>query len=269
MACVQVCAEDDVARNISEAVQLSRQAIDAGAQLVCLPENFTCLEERDSLYAERGFPAEQHPALPVFRSLAQETSTFFSLGSLTVKLTDGRVANRCYVIGPNGGVLAEYDKIHLFDVRLRNGEYYRESSTVAAGECASLVSLPWGKMGLSICYDVRFPYLYRALARAGADFLSVPAAFTHTTGEAHWHVLLRARAIETGCFVFAAAQCGTRRWGRRTYGHSLIIDPWGEVLADAGTLPGFVIADIDPAKVAETRAMIPSLSHEREIGMPG
>lgn len=265
---MQVCAEDDVTLNIDQAVHQSRLAVAAGAKLVCLPENFTCLEASDNLYLVRGFTAEEHPALPAFQALARETGTYFSLGSLTIRLPDGRVANRGYVIGADGGVLAEYDKIHLFDVRLRNGEYYRESSTVAAGDRARLVSLPWGTLGLSICYDLRFPHLYRALARAGADFLAVPAAFTHTTGEAHWHVLLRARAIENGCFVFAAAQCGTRRWGRRTYGHSLIIDPWGEVLADAGPAPGFVIADVDPGKVTETRAMIPSLSHDREIRPP-
>ncbi len=268
VACIQNCAEDDVAENIRFAVHLSREAATAGAQLICLPENFTCLEERDDLYTSRGYDAAAHPALPIFAALAQELGVFFSLGSLTIKRTDGKVANRGYLISASGDTLAEYDKIHLFDVRLRNGEYYRESNSVAAGECARVVTLPWGRLGMSICYDVRFPYLYRALANAGADFITIPAAFTHTTGKSHWHVLVRARAIETGCFVFAPGQCGTRRWGRRTFGHSLIVDPWGEVLADGGTETGFIMADVDVTKVAEVRAMIPSLEHTREIMRP-
>lgn len=267
-ACIQNCAEDDVAANIEFAAQLTREAAAAGAQLICLPENFTCLEERDDLYVSRGYTAGNHPALPAFSALARELEVFLALGSLTIKVADGKVANRSYLISPTGEVVTEYDKIHLFDVRLRNGEYYRESNAVAAGDCARIATLPWGRLGLSICYDVRFPYLYRMLANAGAGFLAIPAAFTHTTGMAHWHVLVRARAIETGCYVFAAGQCGTRRWGRRTYGHSLIVDPWGEVLADAGTDTGVIVADVHPAKITEARAMIPSLQHTRQITPP-
>ncbi|MGD9602040.1 MAG: carbon-nitrogen hydrolase family protein [Gammaproteobacteria bacterium] len=268
VACVQNCAEDDVARNIVECAGWCREAAAAGASLVCLPENFTCLEERDDLYLSRGFPADAHPALPAFTALARELGVYLALGSLTVKVAEDKVANRSYLISPAGQVVTEYDKIHLFDVRLRNGEYYRESNAVAPGSCARIAQLPWGTLGLTICYDVRFPYLYRMLAGAGADFLAIPAAFTHTTGKAHWHVLVRARAIETGCFVFAAGQCGTRRWGRRTYGHSLIVDPWGEVLADGGAEPGFVLAEVDPARVAEARAMIPALQHTRDLASP-
>lgn len=268
VACVQNCAEDDVAANIEQAMSLCRSAADAGAKLICLPENFSCLEERDDLYLSRGYTELEHPALPAFTALARELGVHCALGSLTIKVSETRVANRSFLIAPTGDVLTRYDKIHLFDVRLRNGEYYRESKSVAPGECARLARLPWGNLGLTICYDVRFPYLYRALASAGADFLAIPAAFTHTTGMAHWHVLVRARAIETGCFVFAAGQCGTRRWGRRTYGHSLIVDPWGEVLADGGTDPGYILAEVQTARVGEARAMIPALQHTRDIGLP-
>lgn len=265
VACVQNCAEDDVEKNIAAAAELTRDAAQAGAQLICLPENFTCLEERDDLYISRSHAAANHPALPHFRRLARSLGVYLSLGSLTIKTSTDRVANRGYLISPDGEVLSEYDKIHLFDVRLKNGEHYRESDTVAPGSCAALAQLPWGRLGLSICYDLRFPHLFRMLAQAGADFIAIPAAFTHTTGIAHWHVLVRARAIETGCFVFAAGQCGTRRWGRRTFGHSLIVDPWGEILADAGPDVGYIAAEIDPPRVAEVRAMIPSLQHDRDI----
>ena len=265
VACVQNCAEDDVARNIEDAAALVRQAAAAGADLICLPENFACLEASDELYLQRGYDEAEHPALQVFPALARELGAVIALGSLTIRLPSGHVHNRSYVLGRDGRVRATYNKIHLFDVQLKLGEMYRESATVEPGTGRTLVDLPWGRLGLSVCYDVRFPHLYRALAQDGADFLAVPAAFTATTGEAHWHVLLRARAIENGCYVFAAGQCGKRRWGRRTYGHSLIVDPWGAVLADAGSEPGFVMAQVDAAKVAEARAMIPSLRHDRPL----
>lgn len=263
VACVQNCAEDDVGRNIEESAALVRGAAAAGAKLICLPENFTCLETKDELYLTRGFREDAHPALPYFSALARDLGIYLALGSLTIKLDAEKVNNRSYVLAPDGGVLASYNKIHLFDVQLKNGELYQESATVAPGSTVESVDLPWGRLGLSVCYDVRFPHLYRALALGGTDFIAIPAAFTATTGQAHWHVLVRARAIETGCFVFAAGQCGTRRWGRKTYGHSLIVDPWGAVLADAGAEPGYITADIDPARVAEVRAMIPSLRGAR------
>ncbi len=266
VACVQNCAEDDLARNIDEAVRLVRQAAAAGAELVCLPEHFACLEERDVLYLERGYAEAEHPALAVFPALARELGIVLALGSLSIRLPQGRVHNRSYVIDAQGAIIGSYNKIHLFDVQLKQGEMYRESATVEPGTARTLVDLPWGRLGLSVCYDLRFPHLYRALAHDGANFLAVPAAFTATTGEAHWHVLVRARAIENGCYVFAAGQCGQRRWGRRTYGHSLIVDPWGTVLADGGSEPGYVLAAVDPAKVAEARAMIPALRHDRPYG---
>lgn len=266
VACIQNCAEDDVGANIEEAARHVRKAAASGATLICLPENFSCLEERDELYAARGHREDDHPALSVFPALARELGVYLALGSLTIRLDNGRVHNRSYVLDDAGEVRATYNKIHLFDVQLRGGEMYRESATVEPGTSCALVDLPWGRLGLSICYDVRFPHLYRLLAQQGADFLAVPAAFTATTGEAHWHVLVRARAIENGCYVFAAGQCGRRRWGRRTFGHSLIVDPWGAVLADGGDEPGFVLAEVDPARVAEARAMIPSLRHDRPLG---
>ncbi|MBI4695105.1 MAG: carbon-nitrogen hydrolase family protein [Gammaproteobacteria bacterium] len=265
VACIQNCADDNVEGNIAIAAGLVREAAAAGAKLICLPENFTCLERNDQLYLEHALTEDEHPALSTFAALAAELGVWLDLGSLTIKTVPDKVSNRTFVIGPDGKVLGRYDKIHLFDVALKNGELYRESATVRPGECASLVDLPWGRLGLTICYDVRFPHLYRCLAQAGADFLAIPAAFTATTGEAHWHVLVRARAIENGCFVFAAGQCGQRPWGRRTYGHSLVVDPWGRVLADGGDDVGIILATIDPALVQEARAMIPSLSHDRPI----
>ena len=267
VACIQNCAEEHVDRNLARAEVLVREAAAQGAGLVCLPENFACLEPDEKNYIARGFDENTHPALESMPALARELGLTLALGSLTIKRDDGRVSNRSVVIGPDGRCLATYDKIHLFDVQLRQGEMYRESATVAPGTRASLVDLPWGKLGLTICYDVRFPHLYRELAQKGADFLAIPAAFTATTGEAHWHVLVRARAIENGCFVFAAAQSGRRHWGRRTFGHSLIVDPWGVVLAEAGNEEGLVVADIDPAKVGEARGMVPSLQHDRPFSM--
>ena len=191
------------------------------------------------------------------------------LGSIAVKLDNGKVHNRSYLLNGSGETAATYNKIHLFDVELKAGESYRESATVEPGTQAVVANTPWGGLGLTVCYDVRFGYLYRELAQAGADFLTVPAVFTRTTGRAHWHVLLRARAIETGCYVFAPGQCGVRPWGRATYGHSLIVDPWGKVLADGGEGPGFVTAQIDPARVAKARGMIPSLNHDSDFQSAG
>jgi predicted amidohydrolase len=190
------------------------------------------------------------------------------LGSLAIKAGPGKVTNRSYLVDAAGEIAARYDKLHLFDVDLADGERYRESAAVAPGSNAVVAPTPWATLGLSICYDLRFPYLYRALAQAGAQILTVPAAFARTTGQAHWHVLLRARAIETGCYVLAPCQCGTHGGGRPTYGHSLIVDPWGRILADGGDEPGIVTATLDLAEVAKARAMIPALQHDRAIAGP-
>ena len=268
VACVQNSAIDDIAYNIRDTSDLVRQAVGEGADLVCLAEYFTCLEPTDRLYIEHGFAEDEHPALSYFRGLAAELETWLLLGSLAVKVSEAKVSNRSYLLDANGEIVQTYDKIHLFDVSLKCGESYEESRTVVPGDRACVADLPWGRLGFSVCYDLRFPQLYRRLGRAGADFISVPAAFTATTGAAHWHVLVRSRAIETGCYIFAPDQFGKRPWGRRTYGHSLIVDPWGRVLADAGDDRGFITAEIDTGKVTEARRMIPALIHGRTIAGP-
>lgn len=262
-ACIQVNASNDMDANIQAAAQLVCDARAAGAELVLMPENVSMMEWGRHNIVSKAMPEDSHKALAAFRELAAETRLWLHCGSLAVLLEDGRVANRTYVLDPRGDVVAQYDKIHMFDVDLGNGEAYRESATFAPGERAVSVGLPWGKLGLAICYDLRFPHLFRDLAHQGADFLTVPAAFTRTTGRAHWHVLLRARAIETGCYVFAPAQCGDHAGNRQTFGHALIISPWGAVLADAGEGPGFIMADIDTDLVGEARGKVPSLSHDR------
>ena len=263
-ACVQLNASDDMAANIEAASQMARDAALLGAELVLFPENVSMMTFGKDLIRANARTEDDHPAIAAFQELARELDIWLHGGTLAIKVGD-KIANRAFVFGPDGSIQATYDKIHMFDVDLDGGESYRESDTFTPGDEKVMVDLPWGRMGLSTCYDVRFPYLYRAMAQAGAHFLTVPAAFTVPTGQAHWEVLLRARAIENGCYVFAPAQTGTHFGGRQTYGHALIIDPWGRVIEDAGDEPGFVIADIDPAQVAEVRAKVPSLSHTREI----
>jgi predicted amidohydrolase len=267
-ACVQNSAGNDVAANIAETTAMIRAAHGAGAALVCLPENVTCIEPDDKRKVATAFREEDHPALPAYRALAAELGIWLLLGSLTCRAAGGKVANRSFLIDAGGGVVARYDKLHLFDVNLREDEAYRESDTVQPGDRAVLAPTPWGLLGMTVCYDLRFPQLYRALAQAGAGLLSIPSAFTRTTGRAHWHVLLRARAIENGAYVLAPAQTGVHEGGRKTYGHSLIVDPWGEVLADAGADPGIITAEIDPARVAACRRMVPSLDHDRAFAPP-
>jgi predicted amidohydrolase len=216
---------------------------------------------------ERTRPEAEDTALAAFRALAAELDIALLIGSLAVKVAPDRLANRSFLIGPDGAVQARYDKIHMFDVDLPGGETYRESRNYRPGAQAVLTDLPWGRLGMTVCYDLRFPHLYRALAKAGADFLSVPSAFTRQTGEAHWHVLLRARAIETGCFVFAPAQCGRHANGRETYGYSLVVSPWGEVLADGGAEPGVTLARIEPGAVAEARARIPAWAGDQPFAL--
>ncbi len=268
VACVQMTAGREVAPNVAAAGALIRQAHKAGARFVLTPENTGMMEPvKPQLLAKAKTEAE-HDALPAFRTLAAELGIWLLIGSLQVKLDQTSLANRSFLIDDKGGIAARYDKIHMFDVDLKRGESYRESATFRPGERATLAATPWGRLGMTVCYDLRFAYLYRALAQAGAAFVTVPAAFTRPTGEAHWHVLLRARAIETGSFVFAPAQCGEHAEGRKTYGHSLIVAPWGEVLADGGEAPGIILAEIDPAKIDEARRMIPALRHDRDFVAP-
>lgn len=267
-ACLQVNAGTELAANVEAASTLAVEARAAGADLILMPENVAMMEWGRSNIVLKAMPEEDHLALKAFRELARELGCWLHTGTLAVLLEGGLVANRNYVIRPDGIVMAKYDKIHMFDVDLGLGEVYRESATFKPGDKAVAVTLPWGKLGLSVCYDLRFPHLYRSLAKAGCDFLAVPAAFTKTTGKAHWHVLLRARAIETGCYVFAPAQVGTHANNRETYGHALIVSPWGEIMADALERPGWVMAEIDPRKVDEARKKIPCLDHDRPFAVP-
>jgi predicted amidohydrolase len=264
-ALVQLRSGRAVEPNLDMAEALIRRAAQGGAVYVQTPENTALME----LGTERVIQAAQvegeSVALQRLRALAAELGIYLHVGSLAIKLDGARVANRSYLIDPKGGIAARYDKLHMFDVDLAGGESHRESAHCRPGAKAVLADLPFGRLGLSICYDLRFPQLYRALATAGAEFIAVPAAFTRQTGEAHWHVLLRARAIETGAFVLAATQSGLHESGRTTFGHSLIVSPWGEILAEAGEEPGVIFADIDLAASAEARARIPALKHGRDF----
>ena len=251
--------------NINAAVRYIGDAKSAGAEYVLTPEMTNILAaNREQLFAV-AVEEEADPSLVTLREVARKLDIYVHIGSLAIRISPDRAANRSFLIDPKGDILARYDKIHMFDVDLAGGESYRESRNYRPGELAVLADLPWGRLGLTVCYDLRFPALYRALAEAGATMLAIPSAFTKQTGEAHWHVLIRGRAIENGCFVFAAAQGGRHENGRDTFGHSLIVDPWGRILAEGGTEPGIVVAEINPAEVASARAHIPSLQHGRRF----
>ena len=251
--------------NLDAAVRLITQAREDGAHYVLTPEMTNIMEaRRERLFAALA-PEDSDATLAAIRELARRLGIFVHLGSLAVSISPEKAANRSFLIDRNGDIIARYDKIHMFDVDLESGESYRESRSYRPGEVAVTADLPWGRLGLTVCYDLRFPGLYRALAEAGSSFLAIPSAFTRQTGEAHWHVLNRARAIENGAFVLAAAQAGRHENGRETFGHSLLVDPWGRILAEGGTEPGVVLARIDPAEVSAARAKIPSLRHGRRF----
>jgi deaminated glutathione amidase len=251
--------------NLAAAAAAIEEAKSGGADYVLTPEMTNILAlKRDDLFAKI-VAEESDPTLAHLRDMARKHSIYIHIGSLAIKASPDKAANRSFLIDRKGDVIARYDKIHMFDVDLAGGESYRESNNFRAGELAVVADLPWGRLGLTVCYDLRFPALYRALAEAGASFLAIPSAFTRQTGEAHWHVLQRARAIENGCFVFAAAQGGRHENGRETFGHSLVVDPWGRILAEGGTEPGVLIAEIDPAAVAAARGKVPSLLHGRRF----
>ncbi len=264
-AMIQMRAGLTVAANVDAAVRMIGEAKEAGAAYVQTPEMTNIMEVKRERLFSTIVAEEQDTSLAAFRELARKLGIYVHVGSLAIKAGHERAANRAFLIDPRGEIAARYDKIHMFDVDLAGGESYRESRTYRAGELAVLSDLPWGRLGVTICYDLRFPALYRALAEAGATMLAIPSAFTKQTGEAHWHVLNRARAIENGCFVFAAAQGGKHENGRETFGHSLIVDPWGRILAEGGTEPGVVMAEIDIGEVAKARARIPSLEHGRRF----
>jgi predicted amidohydrolase len=264
---VQMRSGRTPAQNVDAATKLIKEAKTGGADYVLTPEMTNILErKREDLFAALA-PEEKDRSLAAFRDLARRLGIWVHVGSLAIEVLPQKAVNRSFLIDPKGEIAARYDKIHMFDVDLAGGESYRESGSYRPGEIAVAVDIPWGRVGLTICYDLRFPALYRALADAGASFITIPSAFTQQTGEAHWHVLTRARAIETGSFVFAAAQGGRHEDGRDTFGHSIAIDPWGRVLAEGGTEPGVILADVDPSQVAIVRARIPSLQHGRRFEM--
>jgi deaminated glutathione amidase len=264
-ALVQLRSSRSADANLDAAERLIRRAASGGAIYVQTPENTALMELKPELTVAAAETEEASTALARFRALARELGIHLHIGSLAIKLDANAVANRSYVLDPEGAITARYDKLHLFDVDLAGGESHRESATCRPGGKAVVVDLPFGRLGMSICYDLRFPQLYRALALEGAELIAIPAAFTRQTGQAHWHVLTRARAIETGAFVLAATQGGLHENGRATFGHSLIVSPWGEVLAEAGEEPGVVFAEIDLAASAEARSRIPVLKHGRDF----
>lgn len=258
VACVQISSGDDIATNTARAEHFIREAAAGGAQLICLPENVFLMQ--DAKQPRSPIADEAHPAIAHMRELASELGCWLLVGSVQVAAPHGDKAfNRSLLINPQGEVASQYDKIHLFDVQLPGGESYKESDRITPGNKAVMAETPWGKMGLSVCYDVRFPQHYREMAQKGAEILTVPAAFTHTTGQTDWEPLLRARAIENLAFVVAPAQCGEHPGGRRTWGHSLVIDPYGKVLADGGEKEGVVFADLDLSLPAKRRSEVPSL----------
>ena len=268
VACVQLRSTDDVQENIAATSALIRTAHKGGAQFIATPENTTLMAPDGGAKLERSFAEADDPAIPAFARLAEELGVWLLIGSLAIKVSDSKTANRSFLFDPKGRIEARYDKIHLFDVNLPSGETYRESNTVAPGGEAVVANLPMTRLGMSVCYDLRFPQLYRTLAKSGAGILTVPSAFTETTGKAHWHVLLRSRAIENGCFVMAPAQGGVHANGRHTYGHSLIIGPWGDILAEGGIDPAVIAAEIDLEEIAAARSRVPSLRHDRPFTAP-
>ena len=264
---VQLRSGRSVAPNLDKAEELIRRAAKGGAIYVQTPENTGLMEVKPELVVEAAESEGKNAPLARLKALARELRIWLHVGSLAVKLDKIRIANRSYLIDPEGRIAARYDKLHMFDVDLPGGESYRESQYFKPGEKAVLADLPFGRLGFSICYDLRFPALYLALAAAGAEIIAVPSAFTRQTGEAHWHALIRARAIETGAFVLAAAQGGLHENGRSTFGHSLVVSPWGEILAEGGEEPCVIFADIELAASVEARARIPALKHGRDFAV--
>jgi predicted amidohydrolase len=268
-AVVQLRTPATLAGALAHAAPLVRRAAEAGAELIVTPEATNILQRDRGLLFAQLTTLNKDPVVQGLAALAAELKVRLVIGSALVKREDGGCANRTVVVGPDGRIAATYDKIHMFDVDLPTGERHRESSVYAPGERAVTVDTPAGLLGLTICYDLRFPHLYRRLAQAGATMIAVPAAFTRPTGQAHWEILMRARAIETGAFVLAAAQGGTHEDGRATWGRSMIVGPWGEVLAHLdGDEPGVAVADLDMAAVAKARAAIPALVNERAFAGP-
>lgn len=265
VSCIQHCASADTDNNLAALEMLIGEAVNGGAQLICLPEYTACYGMSRGQLQVGAEPENHHPGLAALRAMAKQHQCWLLIGSIGIRREDGLINNRSYLINDKGEIQARYDKIHLFDVDLDGGESYRESASIKAGDRAVLVDIPFGRLGLTICYDLRFPQLYRTLAKAGAEIILIPAAFTRTTGSAHWHTMVTSRAIETGAFVVAPCQCGDVNGKLARYGHSLIVSPWGEVLADGGEDVGVVSADLDLEHVEAARRKIPALTHDRLV----
>ncbi len=268
IACLQTRPLPDFQSALAEALELANEAVGNGATFLSLPEYCGGLRTEGSLFAPPAAEEADHPVLNGLRAFAAENSVWIQIGSVAVPGVDGKITNRGFFVNDRGEIVSRYDKIHMFDIQLSEAEVYRESAVVDGGDAACVVETPMGRFGHTICYDLRFPALYRCLAQAGAEVLTCPAAFTKKTGEAHWHILNRARAIENGAYVVSACATGPVDGGGEAYGHSLIVDPWGEVVADGGEGPGIASAVIDLDKVAEARGKIPSLSHDRRFSNP-
>jgi len=268
IACLQTNSGNDFAENLVKLSAMAREAATGGAKLVFSAEYALMMDGSGRSMRDNAQDAAGEPALAALAVLSRELGVWHLVGSLTLMSEDGRMYNRSILISPDGGIAATYDKIHMFDATLPGGTVIKESSAYRPGERAVTGQTPWGRLGMTVCYDLRFPQLYRNLAQHGATLLAIPSSFQRETGKAHWHVLLRARAIENACFVIAPALCGDHPGKRMTYGHSLVIDPWGEVLADGGEAPGVVYADLDPAQVDKVRGLLPSLTHDRPFAPP-
>jgi len=268
IALLQVNSGNDLEANLAAVAEATRTAAASGARFVMTPEYVLMMDGSGRTMRERALLQDGGPALQTLRTLAAELGVWFLAGSLTLRIDgDERIANRSILISAGGTVVAEYDKIHMFDCTLPDGKMIRESSAYRPGTTAVVAETPWGKLGMTVCYDLRFPGLFRSLAQAGSQFISVPSSFQRQTGRVHWHALLRARAIENECFIFAPAMCGDHPGNRQTYGHSLVIDPWGEILAEGGESPEIIYAEIDSARVGKVRGMIPSLEHDRPFAV--
>ena len=271
IACLQTCPKPDFESALDEAVELGERAVQVGAEFLMLPEYCGGLTSDGPMLRPPSAPEDRHPVLEGLVAFARKHKVWTLVGSLAIRDGDGNVFNRSFVVSDTGEIVSRYDKIHMFDIDLSETVSYRESDTITPGAEAVLVETPFGVLGHTICYDLRFPQLYRDLAMSGAEILLVPAAFTKKTGEAHWHILNRARTIENGAFVVAPCAVGTIEGGGESYGHSLIVGPWGDVRADGGTLRGIVQATIDLNEIAKTRQRIPSLHNGRDytVRAPG
>ena len=268
VSCIQTCTGLDPSTNIAETLDMVLSAAAEGAQFIATPEMTNVIDMDRKRLLTKVHRQDADPAVSAFARTARQTGTYLLAGSFALVGQDGRLVNRSLLFAPDGSILAHYDKMHMFDVDLPGGERYRESTAYTAGEHAVIVPTRLARIGMTICYDLRFPALYRVLAQAGAEIITIPSAFTRPTGQAHWQVLLQARAIETGCFIVAPAQTGDHESGRKTYGHSLVVSPWGDVIADSGLEPGIMTARIDLDEVADARRRIPALHHDRHFSSP-